>query len=347
MPAKAGIHDFTIQNQARAATTTSLRGRAAAEAIHLSANCASDRSILARRSKPSRTLRISDAPRRVRRWLKAIRDRFSLPRGEQDGRGEITTLMVPARETKGLTKVCLVFSLFFFDLSAQPALANWQLVGKDSKVCDVIQSEINHLPRDVSVMDWPRQIHLGGLNRPKWKIIDASQNLNIIQKVIAWYWSRPIGAHFNAVLATQHRWETEGKPLYLHEMAANDLVMQSTQISFGINNINDVTVIRFRIENDPKQKVVLSGPLYNWQYAVVSANGYPSINNTPIASFRPLTGELVTIGEHVLMITTDTQSYSSLVEIFLCEAESEDEAHVIGIYDPCVFKMPSFFKRSN
>jgi hypothetical protein len=295
MPAKAGIHHFTIQNQARAATTTSLRGRAAAEAIHLSANCASDRSILARRSKPSRTLRISDAPRRVRRWLKAIRDRFSLPRGEQDGRGEITTLMVPARETKGLTKVCLVFSLFFFDLSAQPALANWQLVGKDSKVCDVIQSEINHLPRDVSVMDWPRQIHLGGLNRPKWKIIDASQNLNIIQ----------------------------------------------------INNINDVTVIRFRIENDPKQKVVLSGPLYNWQYAVVSANGYPSINNTPIASFRPLTGELVTIGEHVLMRTTDTQSYSSLVEIFLCEAESEDEAHVIGIYDPCVFKMPSFFKRSN
>lgn len=255
--------------------------------------------------------------------------------------------MVPTRKTKGPAKAYLAFALFFLALSAQPALANWQLVGKDSKVCDVIQSEINHLPRNVSLTDWPLQIHLGGLNRPKWKTIDASQHLNTIQKVIAWYWCRPIGAHFNAVLATQHRWETEGKPLYLHEMTANDLVMQSTQISFGLNNTNDITVIRFRIENDPKRQRVLSGPLYNWQYAVVSAKGYPSINNTPIANFLPLTGELATIGEHVLMITTDSQSYSSLVEIFLVEAESEDEAHAIATYDPCDFKMPPFFGRSN
>jgi hypothetical protein len=37
MPAKAGIHDFTIQSHACAAMTTSLRGRAAAEASQLSA----------------------------------------------------------------------------------------------------------------------------------------------------------------------------------------------------------------------------------------------------------------------------------------------------------------------
>jgi hypothetical protein len=36
MPAKAGIHDFTIQKQARATMMTSLRDRAAAAAIHLS-----------------------------------------------------------------------------------------------------------------------------------------------------------------------------------------------------------------------------------------------------------------------------------------------------------------------
>jgi len=56
-------------------------------------------SILTRHSKPSRTLRICDAPRRLLRSPAAILDRFSLPRGEEDGRGGETALIQPNRET--------------------------------------------------------------------------------------------------------------------------------------------------------------------------------------------------------------------------------------------------------